>query len=68
MIERKALDLVLDSAEYEDVPFGQEQQPAVSTVETQAVPGEMHDPTTEPPPASPEAAPGGAEAAPPSAS
>jgi trigger factor len=49
MIERKALDLILDSAEYEDVPLGQEDQPAVSTVEAQAVPGEIHDPTAEPP-------------------
>jgi trigger factor len=49
MIERKALDLILDSAEYEDVPLGQEDQPSVSTVEAQAVPGEIHDPTAEPP-------------------
>jgi trigger factor len=49
MIERKALDLILDSAEYDDVPLGQEDQPAVSTVEAQAVPGEIHDPTAEPP-------------------
>ncbi len=49
MIERKALDLILDSAEYEDVPLGQEDQPAVSTVEAQAVPGEIHDPTAERP-------------------
>ena len=41
MIERKALDLILDNAEYEDVPLGQEDQPSVSTVEAQAVPGEM---------------------------
>ncbi len=44
MIERKALDLILDSAEYEDESLGQEDQPAVSTVEAQAVPGEMQDP------------------------
>ena len=49
MIERKALDLILNSAEYEDVPLGQEDQPHVSTVEAQAVPGEIHDPTAEPP-------------------
>ncbi len=49
MIERMALDLILDSAEYEDVPLGQEDQPAVSMVEAQAVPGEIHDPTAEPP-------------------
>jgi len=52
MIERKALDLILDSAEYEDVALGQnEQAPEVSTVEAQAVPGEMQDPTANPPPA-----------------
>jgi trigger factor len=54
MIERKALDLILDSAEYEEVPLGQEDQPAVAMVEAQAVPGEVHDPTAEetsPPPA-----------------
>ncbi len=49
MIERAALDLILDSAEYEDVPLGKEDQPAVSMVEEQAVPGEIHDPTAEPP-------------------
>ncbi|HEY7423840.1 MAG TPA: trigger factor [Gemmataceae bacterium] len=48
MIERKALDLILNSAEYEDVPLGKEDQPAVSTVEAQAVPGEIQDPTAEP--------------------
>jgi trigger factor len=77
MIERKALDLVLDSAEYEDVPLGDE-QPAVSTVEAQAIPGEMQDPSTVPSepaeaaaePASQAAPAGGAgsETAPPSPS
>ena len=49
MIERKALDLILDSAEYEDAPLTQEGAPAVATVEAQAVPGEMHDPAADPP-------------------
>jgi trigger factor len=49
MIERAALDLILASAESEDVPLGQEDQPSVSMVEEQAVPGEIHDPTAEPP-------------------
>ncbi len=49
MIERKALDLILDNAEYEDVPLTPDDQPAVSTVETQAVPGEMQDPAAAPP-------------------
>jgi trigger factor len=49
LIERKTLDLILESAEYEDVPVGAGAQPAVATVEEQAVPGEMKDPTAEPP-------------------
>ena len=53
MIERKALDLILDSAEYEETPL-KEDAPAVSTVEAQAVPGEMHDPAAPPPAAEPE--------------
>src|SRR5262249_45835545 len=58
MIERKALDLILDSAEYEDFPLGKEDEsPAISTVEAQAVPGEMQDPTEAPPEAPAEAAP-----------
>ena len=48
IIERKALDLILESAEYEDVPLEQEEAP-VATVEEQAVPGELHDPTEAPP-------------------
>jgi trigger factor len=47
LIERKALDLILDNAEYEDTPLDKEQ--AVATVEAQAVPGEMKDPTAPPP-------------------
>jgi trigger factor len=47
IIERKALDLILDSAEYQDVPMDVEEG-AVGMVEEQAVPGEMHDPTAEP--------------------
>jgi trigger factor len=58
MIERKALDLILDSAEYEDFPLGKEDEsPAISTVEAQAVPGEMQDPTEAPPEAPAETAP-----------
>jgi trigger factor len=42
MTERKTLDLILDGAEYEDYALGQdEQRSAVTTVEEQAVPGEM---------------------------
>ncbi|MBV9124895.1 MAG: trigger factor, partial [Planctomycetes bacterium] len=62
MVERKALDLILQSAEYEDVPVGAQEEAPVATVEEQAVPGEMQDPTAVPPPA-PEAPAG--ETAPP---
>jgi trigger factor len=49
MIERKALDLILDSAEYTDVPLGDEnEEPAMASSDQQAVPGEMSDPV--PPP------------------
>jgi trigger factor len=47
LIERKALDLVLDSAEYEDTPT--EQEGGLASVETQAVEGELKDPTEAPP-------------------
>jgi trigger factor len=45
IIERKVLDLILSSAEYEDEPLDHPAAGAVGTVEQQAVPGEMHDPT-----------------------
>jgi trigger factor len=49
IIERKALDLVLGSAEYEDVPLAPgDEESRVATVEEQAVPGEMRDPTAVP--------------------
>jgi trigger factor len=56
MIERKALDLILDSAEYTDVPLVAQDEPAVASVEVQAVPGTMIDPVAEPP-SSPESPP-----------
>lgn len=44
MIERKALDLILESAEYEDVMVDQRpDDTGVATSEQQAVPGEMRD-------------------------
>ncbi len=63
MVERKALDLILGSAEWEDVPLDrkEEEESQLATVDAQAVPGEMRDPTAPPPegaaeaPASPEA-------------
>lgn len=50
IIERKALDLILQSAEYEDVPYdaATPAEPAVATLEEQAIPGEMKDPTAAP--------------------
>jgi trigger factor len=47
LIERKALDLILASAQYEDVEQGKEG--GMATAEAQAVPGEMNDPTAAPP-------------------
>lgn len=51
LIERKSLDLVLASAEYEDVEIGMAASRETTTVDAQAVPGEMKDPTAVPPPA-----------------
>jgi trigger factor len=47
LIERKALDQILASAEYEDVPL--EPERAVGAAEAQAVTGELRDPTEAPP-------------------
>ncbi len=47
MYERRALDLILDTAEYEDVPMGGDESvsaPAMTSVEVQAVPGELNEP------------------------
>jgi len=46
VIERKVLDFILDTAEYEDVPL--EPEKGVAPVEAQAVAGEMRDPTAAP--------------------
>jgi trigger factor len=48
IIERKVLDLILENATFEDVPVGHPAEGTVATLEHQAVPGEMHDPTAEP--------------------
>jgi trigger factor len=61
IIERKALDLVLDAAEYEEVPIEKEEG-AVATVEEQTVSGEMRDPTEAPPEEIEEEKPAEAEA------
>lgn len=47
LIERKALDLILSSAEYEDVPLGKEEDKAMGASEAQAVEGELKDPMAE---------------------
>jgi trigger factor len=47
IVERKALDLILDSAEYTDVPLDAQASAPVPTSEMQTVPGEMSDPTAE---------------------
>jgi trigger factor len=48
IVERNALDLVLQHAEYQDVPLDQAEEARVGTVEEQAVPGELKDPTAAP--------------------
>ena len=56
LLERKALDLVLENAEYEDVVIATAQQEApTATVEAQAVEGELQEPTAPPPPPPPAA-------------
>ena len=47
LIERKALNLILESATYEDVPL--EAEAGLSSTEAQAVEGEVKDPTAAPP-------------------
>src|SRR5581483_5619658 len=65
IVEPKALDLVLNNAEYEDVTETKPaEEGAMATVDEQAVPGEMHDPTAVPP-AEEKPAGGEAEAKPP---
>jgi trigger factor len=47
LIERKVLNLILEHAKFEEVPLREE--PGVATTETQAVAGELADPTAAPP-------------------
>jgi trigger factor len=50
LLESKALDLILENAEYEDVPLtASDHEAPVATTEAQAVPGEVKDPTEVPP-------------------
>jgi trigger factor len=51
LIERRALDLILQNAEYEDVKLTpSKEDAATSTTEVQTVQGEMEDPMAAPPP------------------
>lgn len=47
LLERKSLDLILESASYEEVPL--EPEKSVAASEAQAVEGELKDPTAAPP-------------------
>ncbi len=47
LIERKALNLVLETAKYEDVPM--QVEAGMSASQAQAVPGDVKDPTAAPP-------------------
>jgi trigger factor len=49
IVERKALNLILENAAYEDVNLQEKKTAPVSTVEVQTVAGEMRDPTAPPP-------------------
>jgi trigger factor len=66
MIERKALDLILDAAEYEEVPLDPEATAPVAEVDAQAVPGAMRDPAAEAEAHAAQAAQAAAEVPPPS--
>ena len=51
LLERKALDVVLSHAEYEEVPLTTgELEDDVASLEAQAVPGALVQPTAEPAP------------------
>jgi trigger factor len=49
LLERKALDLILEHAEYTDVPLDAAADESVATTEEQMVEGELKDPTAPPP-------------------
>ena len=49
LVEQKALNFILEQAEYEDVPLDKaDEEDEVGLSEEQAVPGEMRDPTDVP--------------------
>lgn len=48
LTESKALDLILDNAEFEEYPLAPNTDELTTTVEAQAVPGELQDPTDVP--------------------
>jgi trigger factor len=43
ILERRALSFILENAEWEEVPLGAEEDSNVSTIDAQAVPGEMEE-------------------------
>ncbi len=47
IVERKALDLILDSAEYTEAPYQKTDEPSMGTVDEQAVPGTTREPGQE---------------------
>jgi trigger factor len=47
IVERKALDLILDSAEYTEVPYQKTEELSMGTVDEQAVPGAAREPGQE---------------------
>jgi trigger factor len=49
LLERKSLDLILQNAEYLDVPLDKATDESVTTTEEQMVEGELKDPTAPPP-------------------
>jgi hypothetical protein len=55
MIERKALDLILESAEYEDVAYDPREEQTVFTVEDQVTEGTLIDPAAAAQPETPPA-------------
>ena len=62
IVERKALDLILDSAEYTEVPYQKTEEPSMGTVDEQAVPGAAREPGQEPGETKPTDEAGGAKA------
>jgi trigger factor len=43
ILERRALSLIIENAQWEEVPLGEEEDSSVATLDAQAVPGEMQE-------------------------